>query len=517
MNDRSSPILWWIKRDFRLDDCPALRRALDTGRRVIALWIFEPSQTQAREFSNFHGQAQIQAAQALQAQLQKGHGQLCVVHDEVLPTLGALHKLDPFSQMVSHQEVGTLGTFERDRQVKRWARAQGIQWLEYRQTGVFRALPDRAHRQRFWQAWMREPLARPPSQDELARIRPNTKTQQWLEKTNATKLETMRCMWRSTNSQRVGEKYAKNTLRSFLKLRSTRYLSSISSPVEGAMFGSRISTHLAWGTLSPRRLLRELQAWLHDLDPAQPNAARQQRALEMFRSRIHWRDHFMQRLECSPDLEMNALCPNFAAMLATPQPSHFQAWVEGKTGFPLVDACIRCAQHTGFLNFRMRAMITSTACHILRIPWQEIGWVMAQWWADYEPGIHWAQLQMQAGMTGINANRIYDPQTQLRRLDPHAQFVKRWLPELGSYPAQAIIHHHQMPLTDYPAPRKHWAQARERWRIDYAKIASQRDTRTQQREVLQRHGSRGASPSSASSPRAQRSSPSNTLIKLPVW
>lgn len=489
-SQQQTPVLWWVKRDFRLSDNPALTRALDTGRRVIALWIFEPSMQKAREYSSFHGQAQLQAAKALRAQLRLGNGELCVVQGEVIEVLNEIFALDPFAHMVSHQEVGGRQTFARDRQVSAWAREKGIAWLEYRQTGVFRALSDRSHRQRYWQAWMSQKLSPRPMTGQCARIVPNSALSRWLAQGSARDLEALAREHRSTNTQRVGEVYALRTLDSFLHDRSARYAASISSPALGAIFGSRLSPHLAWGTLSPRTLVRALRARLCDLAPDEPGSQGWHRSLEMFRSRIHWRDHFMQRLESAPDLESKALCPSFEAMFESAAPEQLAAWTGAETGFPLVDACIRAAQHQGFLNFRMRAMITSTACHLLRIPWQSVGWEMAKWWTDYEPGIHWAQIQMQSGMTGINANRIYDPQTQLRRLDPDATFVKRWIPELRSLPAAAILEHHKVPLPGYPAPRVRWIQAREAWKQDYARIAGQVRTKAEQQAVLLRHGSR---------------------------
>lgn len=485
-----SPVLWWIKRDFRLEDCPALRRALNTGRRVIALWILEPSQLQDRDYSNFQGKAQVQAALALHRALLTHGGYLCFLRGEAVEQLARVHAAEPFSHMVSHQEVGTLRTFARDKAVQRWASSLNVHWVQYRQTGVFRALPDRALRQRYWQAWVREAQAQAPAPAEVARIQPSPPLRTLLGPDTQETLQSLLGELRSTSSQRIGEIYALRTLSSFLESRIQRYLESISSPVWGAIFGSRLSAHLAWGTLSPRTVLSRLNDSILRVDPDAPQANSWHRSLEMFRSRMHWRDHFMQRLECAPDLEDRALCPNFESLLETPQPAHLEAWRSGHTGYPLVDACIRCAQHTGFLNFRMRAMLTSVACHLFRIPWRPVGWTMAQWWTDYEPGIHWAQIQMQSGMTGINTNRIYNPQTQLRRLDPQAHFVKRWVPELAALPAGAIIEHQEVPVPGYPVPRVHWVKARKAWLKDYAQIKTMRNTKTQQQQVLQRHGSR---------------------------
>lgn len=485
-----TPVLWWIKRDFRLEDCPALHRALETGRKVVALWIFEDAQRRAPEFSSFHARAQLQAAIALDRSLRELGGELCVAQGEVEEILERIYRIQPFHHMVSHQEVGGLRTFARDRSIKRWAKRRGVQWAEYRQCAVFRALDDRNHRQHYWRAWMQERAVPRPTEKQGQRIRAPSRLRAWLAAEGGDGLKAWLEEFRGGKTQRLGERYAKRMLDSFLYDRGLHYRFSISSPVLGAIFGSRISPHLAWGTMSPRVLYRALQERLQELSAQEPPGNAWYLSLEMFRARLHWRDHFMQRLECSPDLESRALCENFEAMFPREQDAHFQAWRRGETGFLLVDACVRCAKEQGFLNFRMRAMITSAACHILRIPWQVVGWEMAKWWTDYEPGIHWAQVQMQSGMTGISSNRIYDPRLQLRRLDPDTSFVKRWLPELAQYSAEEILDHDQNPLPSYPPARAHWGQARRRWREAYASIASSAETRAQQSEVLMRHGSR---------------------------
>ena len=124
---------------------------------------------------------------------------------------------------------------------------------------------------------------------------------------------------------------------------------------------------------------------------------------------------------------------------------HLSAWNAGRTGWPLVDACMRCAHATGFLNFRMRALVTSAACHLLRIHWKTLLHPMARVWADYEPGIHISQLQMQAGMVGINTLRIYNPAKQISDQDPECEFVKRWVPELRTWSAKEIVGHQDSP------------------------------------------------------------------------
>ena len=108
--------------------------------------------------------------------------------------------------------------------------------------------------------------------------------------------------------------------------------------------------------------------------------------------------------------------------------------MDGRTGWPMVDACVAMLRQTGWINFRMRAMLVSTATGPLWLDWRPVGLWLARLFVDYEPGIHWSQVQKQAGTTGINLPRIYNPVKQARDHDPDGRFVRRWLPAMREVP-----------------------------------------------------------------------------------
>jgi deoxyribodipyrimidine photo-lyase len=156
----------------------------------------------------------------------------------------------------------------------------------------------------------------------------------------------------------------------------------------------------------------------------------------------------------------------------------------------MVDACMRCLGDTGFMNFRMRAMVVSFACFGLHLSWRFIHEPLAQLFTDYEPGIHISQLQMQAGVTGFNALRVYSPMKQFLDQDPDAKFVKHWVPELSGRTSVEIARANEMRFPEYSSAL---VGLSERSKDMKAKIFAIRKSQTawiETQNTLRKHGSR---------------------------
>jgi deoxyribodipyrimidine photo-lyase len=210
-----------------------------------------------------------------------------------------------------------------------------------------------------------------------------------------------------------------------------------------------------------------------------------------------WRDHFMQKLESEPAIEVRALHRAADALRPRePDALRLAAWQAGETGMPFLDACMRYLRATGWLNFRMRSMVMAVASYHLWLDWRATGAVLARRFTDYEPGIHWPQVQMQAGVTGINTIRIYNPIKQGHDQDPTGAFTRRWVPELASVPDAFLQEPWKWPGARgllgrlYPEPIVDVAAAARAARDACWGLRRERGHAAEMAEVIERHASR---------------------------
>ncbi|MEM6688558.1 MAG: FAD-binding domain-containing protein [Planctomycetota bacterium] len=505
MADTPSTIIWWLKEDFRLDDNPALVRAFQLVekremRTVIPLFVIEPSWLEAPETSGFHVAAVLEAVTKLRQTLRSMGGELLIMHGEVFEVLQQISQDIALHAIVAHEEVGADRTFKRDQRVASWCREQSVEFIELIQTGVFRRLEDRDKRGRLWKQFMNDkPFDAPPAELIAKRIAVPKKLLErrsdLAKRPSPSKAGHVLSAEQSEHRQTVHHEAAVETMESFLYRRGQAYSGGISSPLTAFDAGSRMSVHLAWGTISPRRLWHRTEARSQDFKRKRDEDSKAWRkSLRAFTARLNWRDHFVQRLETEPSMEFHSLNRAYDNLPVSEDANRLEAWKGGRTGLPMVDACIRCVQTTGFLNFRMRSMITSAACHTLRLPWNALHIPMARWWADYEPGIHLSQLQMQAGVVGINTLRTYNPAKQITDQDPECIFVKRWLPELKAATPKEIIDHQESPCSYYLPPIVNYKTEVAQMRSDYYRLRRQPETKELAATVYEKHGSRKRPP-----------------------
>ncbi|KPQ29227.1 MAG: deoxyribodipyrimidine photo-lyase [Marinobacter excellens HL-55] len=492
----------WYKRDLRTRDHAPLVAAATLGEPVIPLYVIEDEYWQQPDTSGRQWDFIQESLNDLQQQLRTAGSQLLVMRGSVVSALKQLQASHSIQRVFCHQETGGLWTFERDKSVIEWCSETGIEFREWHQFGVVRRLKDRDVWDKAWSQLMRQPVLDAPA--AIPAVDPAHLPHH--DTTAPAFARPDRCPDRQAGGSLRGGKL----LASFLDRRCVGYQFNISSPLTAVRACSRLSPHLAYGTVS----LREVYQSAKSTGEHRNSLPRKKKSLTSFRSRLHWHCHFIQKLEDEPELEFRAMHRELESMKTGPNDSErLQRWQEGLTGWPLVDACMRALQHTGWINFRMRAMLMAVASYQLWLHWRDPALHLARLFTDFEPGIHYSQTQMQSGLTGINALRIYNPVLQSQKLDPEGEFIRRWIPELAGVPTEMI--HTPWLMTPaqkarfggntYIAPVCDHEQAARAARKAVGDFRKQHVSREETGRVLDRHGSRKgphqARPKAASSQR----------------
>lgn len=414
----------WFKRDLRFTDHEPLFLAQNEKLPILLLYFFEPMVMNYHDSDVRHWRFIYESLQEMQRKLDSIGAKIYFFHSDVKTIFEALSKVYDIKTIFSHQEIGNKITFDRDLEMQSFFKKNNIQWNETQQHGVIRKLKSRIDWDKKWETVMRaHPKIIAFEQLNIEQLDSNL-----YENLKGEKLPTD-ITTRNKNFQQGGEQLAWRYLDSFVKERHVNYSKHISKPSLSRKGCSRLSPYLTYGNIS----MRMVYQYTNQHYETSPN----KRAVLNFVSRLHWHCHFMQKFEDECRMEFENVNRAYDVLDKPKNETYIKAWQEGKTGVPIVDACLRCVVATGYLNFRMRAMVVSFFTFNLWQDWRELHFLARQF-LDYEPGIHYPQLQMQSGTTGINTIRIYNPIKNSEEQDSDGMFIKQWIPELAEIPTNLI-------------------------------------------------------------------------------
>lgn len=432
-NSQRQPInVVWIKRDIRTQDHAPLAAAEKDDLPYLIFFLLEPNLISHEDTSLRHLQFQYHSIVRVNQTLKPTHHQVHLLYANAGEIFQVLINQYAIRNVFSYQESGIQKTWDRDKYLARLLNNLDIKWQQFQKDGVIRGIKNRVGWDKQWYATMNQPL--------INNIFSTNKAVELTHHLTIPKELQAKISEYPTQLQPAGEDNGWKYLKSFTYKRGFNYARHISKPTESRLSGGRISPYLAWGNLSIKQVLHHI-ADHH-------NYEKNKRAFSGLMTRLKWHCHFIQKFEVECEYEHTCINRGYESLKHENDPQKLKAWQTGHTGYPLVDACMRAVVATGWINFRMRAMLVSFLCHHLDHDWKNGVYHLAQLFLDYEPGIHYPQFQMQAGTTGINTVRIYNPIKQSTEHDPEGIFIKKWVPELVNVPKQYVHEPWKMTIMD---------------------------------------------------------------------
>jgi deoxyribodipyrimidine photo-lyase len=421
MNQKEKAVvnIFWMRRDLRLDDNTALYHALKTRENVLIIYIFNPEiLARVTNGSDYRVNFVYDTLLQLKNELEKIGSSLLVTYGRAVEVFKSLSEKYHICSVYCNRDYEPYSN-HRDLEAERYLKINRTEFITYKDHVLF-------------------------EKDELVKKDGKPYTvftpykNRYLEKLNLDLVKTYKTSLYFHNFLRMkplsipslgslGFSKIENTYppKSLPQSLLENYRENRDYPSRNGT--SRLSLHLRYGTVSIRKITA--LAMLHS---------------ETFLSELIWRNFYSQILWFFPQVSTRAFKPAYDYIQWENDQSHFQAWCDGMTGYPLVDAGMRELNQTGFMHNRVRMVTASFLCKHLLIDWRWGETYFASKLNDYELASNNGGWQWASG-SGCDAApyfRIFNPHLQQQRFDPELNYIRKWIPEYGSdnYPSEIIEH-----------------------------------------------------------------------------
>ena len=458
----------WFRRDLRISDHEPLYRAARRGE-VIPVFVFDQALLKHPETGSGRVRFMLSCLAALDQDLRSRGGRLILRAGDPVEVLPQIIKETDADGIYSYIDYERIYGRVRDARLNQALSKAGLKIRWFEPLGGTSELIDYPSYRQLWYQDMRSPQIPSP---QTIKVSPNIASDE---------LPALEVLGHTSDGMRVpqgGTIEARKLLHLFFDERKAqRYYWQLSYPSASATSG--LSPYIKYGAISIRECAQTI--WDRQADPLWNADKRVQRSAHQLISRLRWGSGFTQRFRYLPQLEVRSLYTPFEtgpsdSLLPAEELQnggwnysldHYEAWKNGETGYPIVDAAARCLKKTGgwlALNFRVRAIYASFLCNLIGMDWRYGALHFMRYLIDGDCPIDHYQWAQQAGVTHcLNKAwiRIYNPQQEaIDRCDPQGQFVYRWLPELRHIKPEQLGTPPK--VAGYPTPILDYGQARDR-------------------------------------------------------
>jgi deoxyribodipyrimidine photo-lyase len=425
----SMKTLCWIRRDLRLHDHAALSHALKSGETTL-VFVFDEHILKQLPVQDKRLTFIIQSLQEIEKALQKKNSSLIILHgkpEEVLTKLALELKVN---QVLCNRDYEPYAK-KRDTLVAKNLKAQGIAFEQFKDHVIYEKHEVLTGSRAIYKVftpyknkWLEEfsgqgqnlPLYECPLKNLRSFKNPdNILDQNWHQKLGFKE---------DLPSLIGGTSQALKLLKNFHDSLSD-YATARNYPAQPGT--SLLSVYIRHGCLSIRDMVKEA-------------LSSKSEGAKTWLSELIWRDFYQMILDSHPGLEKVAFKPEYDFIKWKGKEQDFEAWCRGETGFPIVDAAMRCLNTTGMMHNRLRMITASFLCKILLVDWRKGEKYFALKLLDFDLAANNGGWQWSSS-SGCDAQpyfRIFNPYTQSEKFDAKGEFIKVWVPELSTVDAKSI-------------------------------------------------------------------------------
>jgi deoxyribodipyrimidine photo-lyase len=455
----SELILFWHRRDLRISDNTGLAAAREQTAKVVGVFCLDLQILKPDEVAPARVTYMIGCLQALEQRYAEAGSQLLIMRgnpQEIIPDLAAALQaqavfwnwdVEPYAQT-------------RDRAVIEALKSKGIAFLPPNWDQLLHSPEEIATGSKnpytvyspFWKNWSSKPKASPvPTLENVTGL--TDKEQAIAQQAGVIALPTAKDLgfiWDGDLVISPGEAAAEEQLAEFIHSSITEYQEQRNFPgVDGT---SRLSAALKFGVIGIRRVW---QATLEAQEYSRSEEA--QASIRTWQQELAWREFYQHAMYHFPELAEGAYRDTFKNFPWQNNEEHFQAWCEGKTGYPIVDAAMRQLNEIGWMHNRCRMIVASflTKDLIINPQWGEKYFMQKLIDGDLSANNGGWQWSASSGMDP-KPLRIFNPASQAQKFDPEGEYIRKWVTELRSVDTEYLVTGKIPPLelqgTEYPAP-----------------------------------------------------------------